>query len=88
MDRTRKEPTIFQIVVSLVVSSVLGWMAYNGLDSLIDVMIKKTLHTFWATPTLIVSTIAVFAIIIFVVWLARMLAYKMANAQDEKASDI
>jgi len=62
-------------------------MVYTGLDALIDIMIQKTLHTFWEKPVLFISTIAVCSIVVGVVWLARTLAYKMANANEE-ASDI
>ena len=82
-----KEPTIFQIVVSCVISVILGWMVYTGLDALINIMILKTLHTYWAKPVLICSTVAVCAIVVGIVWLTRALAYKMANTNEE-ASDI
>ncbi len=84
----KQEPTLLQIAISLAISSLMGWMVYNGLEKLIDELIKATLHSWLETPVLIGSTLAICSLIPATVWAAHKMAYKMAEQNEKKASDI
>lgn len=90
MKKQKNQPTWRQMVLSLAIAVLFGGMVYNGLEALINELIKSTLHTPWAPYVPIISALAVCSLIPAVIWIAYKLSYKMANLNDqnEKASDI
>ena len=87
MKKEKNQPTWYQMVLSLVIAGLMGWLFYNSLEELIGYLIRKTLHS-WIAPAIPVAGVFLtFILFIFSVWVAFKLASKMAE-QNEKASDI
>ena len=87
MKKQKNQPTWYQMLLSLVIAGLMGWLFYNSLEALIDYMIRETLHSWLAPAIPIVGVFLVFLLVILSVWIAFKLASKMAE-QNKKASDI
>ena len=75
-----------QFGISFVIACLISSILFMGLNTLTEVLIKATLHSWLATPTSVVLVLAICSLVPLTVWMTFVISKKMAE-QNKEASD-